>query len=136
MNKTFFLAWLIVFVVWMTGSFIVHGVLLQADYAALPALFRAEADAQQYFALMLLAHIIMSGALAWIYARGAQARPWLAQGLRFGVVIALLSVIPTYMIYYVVQPMPGWVVVKQIVFDTALLLLLGAFLGFVYRRQG
>ena len=135
MNKKFFLAWLIVFVVWMTGSFVVHGVLLQADYAGLPALFRPEADAQQYFALMLLAHIIMSGALAWIYARGAQARPWLAQGLRFGVVIALLSVIPTYMIYYVVQPMPGLVVVKQIVFDGALLLVLGAVLGFVYRRQ-
>ena len=60
MNKKFFIAWLVVFVVWMLGSFVVHGLLLQADYAKLPNLFRSEADSQQYFPLMLLAHVIMS----------------------------------------------------------------------------
>ena len=126
MNKRFLIAWLATFVVWMVGSYIVHGALLQADYKGLATLFRAEMDAQQYFPFMLLAHVIMAGAFTWIYARGVETKPWLGQGLRFGVVIALLAVVPTYLIYYAVQPMPGLLVIKQIVFDSILLLALGA----------
>ena len=135
MNKKFLIAWPVIFIVWMVGSFVVHGVLLNADYAKLANLFRPEADAQQYMPWMILAHVIMSGAFVWIYSRGVEARPWLGQGLRFGFVIALLTIVPTYMIYYVVQPMPGAVVVKQIVCDGVLLLVLGAVVAFLYRRD-
>ena len=135
MNKRFVVAWVVVFVVWMIGSFIVHGLLLHDDYTNLPNLFRPEADGQKYFPLMILAHVIMAGALAWVYARGVEAKPWLGQGIRFGIVIALLTVIPLYIIYYVVQPMPGMLVVKQIVFDSVLLLVLGAVVAFLYRGE-
>lgn len=135
MNRKFFIAWLVTFIAWMFGSFVVHGALLQADYAKLPQLFRAEADAQQYFPFMLLAHVLMSGAMARIYARGVEAKPWLGQGLRFGATVALLTVVPTYLIYYAVQPMPGAHVVKQIVFDGALVVLLGTLLAFLYRQR-
>jgi hypothetical protein len=134
MNKKFAIAWLSIFVVWMIGSFIVHGVLLHDDYAKLPNLFRPEADAEQYFPFMILAHVVMAGAFAWIYARGVEAKPWLGQGIRFGLVIALLTVVPTYTIYYAVQPMPGISVIKQMVFDGALLLVLGAVAAFLYRN--
>lgn len=135
MNKKFLLSWLVVFVVWMTGSFIVHGVLLHDDYAKLTQLFRSDADSEQYLPLMLLAHVILSAALVWIYQRGAEAKAWLAQGLRFGMAVALLTVVPTYMIYYVVQPMPGMLVLKQIAFDGVLMLLLGVVAAFLYRQQ-
>jgi hypothetical protein len=134
MNKRFFLAWLVVFIAWFIGSFIVHGVLLHADYAQLSNLFRKEAEAQNFFPLMILAHIIMSGAFVWIYARGVEARPWLGQGIRYGVAIVLLTTVPLYLIYYVVQPMPGATVAKQIVFDGILLLILGAIVAFMYRN--
>ena len=133
MNKKFVIAWVAVFIAWMVGSFVVHGVLLHADYAALPSLFRPEAEAQKYFPLMILAHVILSGAFVWIYSRGVQAKPWLAQGVRFGVAIALLTSVPMYLIYYVVQPMPGMHVAKQIVFDGTLMLVLGALVAFLYR---
>lgn len=135
MHKTFFIAWISLFVVWMLGSFVVHGVVLHDDYAKLSTLFRPEAEASSYFPLMLIAHAMMAGALAWIYGRGAEAKPWLPQGLRFGIAIALLAVVPGYMIYYVVQPMPGMVVLKQIVLDTILMLILGAVVAFIYRAS-
>jgi hypothetical protein len=135
MNKKFFIAWLVVFILWFAGSFLVHGVLLAADYGTLPNLFRTEEDSQQYFPYMALAHILMSGAFVWIYARGVETKPWLAQGVRFGIAVAVLTVIPTYMIYYVVQPMPGVMVVKQIVFDAILVVVLGAAAAFLYRAS-
>jgi hypothetical protein len=119
----------------MAGSFVVHGMLLHQDYAKLPGLFRTEAEAQAYFPLMILAHVVMAGAFTWIYSRGVQARAWIGQGLRFGLAAALLTVVPTYTIYYVVQPMPGPHVVKQIVFDGILILVLGAVVAFLYRQQ-
>jgi hypothetical protein len=126
MNARFLLAWLVLFLLWMAGSFVVHGVLLGGDYAKLvPALFRTPEAAQPYFPLMVIAHVLLSGAFAWIYQRGREDKPWLGQGARFGAAIALLTVVPTYLIYYVVQPMPGATVVKQIVFDGVLVVLLG-----------
>ena len=133
MNKKFFIAWIVVFVAWMAGSFVVHGVLLHDDYLRLPNLFRTEADAQRYFPLMILAHVILSGAFVWIYSRGVEASPWLPQGIRFGLAVALLTIVPTYMIYYVVQPMPGMTVVKQMVFDGILILILGDIAAFIYK---
>jgi hypothetical protein len=88
------IAWIVIFIAWMFGSFVVHGVLLHGDYARQPNLFRSEAEAQKYFPFMILAHVIMAGAFTWIYSRGAEAKPWLAQGLRFGLAVALLTVVP------------------------------------------
>lgn len=116
MNKKFLVAWLVVFVVWLVGGFVVHGVMLNTDYANLPDLFRSENEPQQYFPFMLLAHVLMAAAFVCIYTRGVESKPWLAQGLRFGLVIALLTTVPIYLIYYAVQPMPGMIVARQIVF--------------------
>ena len=38
MNKKFLISWVVIFVVWMAGSFVVHGVLLGDGYAQLPNL--------------------------------------------------------------------------------------------------
>lgn len=133
MDKRFLAAWLIVFIAWMAGSFGVHGVLLHDDYMTLPNLFRPEAEAQQYFPLMLLAHVILAGAFVWIYSRGVEDAPWTGQGIRFGLAVALLTIVPTYIIYHVVQPIPGRIAVRQIVFDGVLMLALGLLVAFLYR---
>ena len=133
MNKKFLIAWVVVFVAWFLGSFIVHGVLLRSDYAQLGSLFRSASDQQGFFPLMIVAHAMLSGAFVWIYARGVESKPWLAQGLRFAVAVALLTTVPTYIIYFAVQPMPGAVVIKQIVFDGVLTLVLGALVAWLYR---
>lgn len=135
MTKKFFIAWPVIFVVWFVGSFIVHGVLLHDDYMKLQNIFRPPQEANQYFHWMVIAHVIMSGALVWIYSRGAEVKPWFAQGARFGIAVALLTVVPTYMIYYVVQPMPADTVIKQIVFDGALTIVLGLVAAFMYRAR-
>ena len=133
MNKKFLVAWIVLFVAWFIGSFIVHGVLLSADYMHLTSLFRAEGDQQKYFPWLIVAHVMLSGAFVWIYARGVESKPWLAQGVRFGIAVAFLTTVPTYIIYFAVQPMPGEVVVKQIVFDGILTVVLGGIVAWLYR---
>jgi len=133
MSKKFLIAWIVLFAAWFLGSFVVHGVLLRSDYMQLTNLFRAEGDQRKYFPLMIVAHVILSGAFVWIYARGVEAKPWMAQGVRFGLAVALLTVVPTYMIYFVVQPMPADIVIKQIVCDGVLTIILGMIVAWLYR---
>ena len=133
MSKKFLIAWIVLFAAWFLGSFVVHGVLLRSDYMQLTNIFRAEGDQRKYFPLMIVAHVMLSGAFVWIYARGVEAKPWLAQGVRFGLAVALLTVVPTYMIYFVVQPMPADIVIKQIVCDGVLTIILGMIVAWLYR---
>ena len=132
--KTFVVAWIVAFVVWMFGSFVVHGVLLAGDYRALPALFRNEADGAAHFPFLLFAHAVASGALAWIYGRGVQTRPWVGQGVRFGFAAACLLPIYMYLVYFAVQPMPPALVVRQVIFDTLVVVLVSLAVAFVHRR--
>ena len=55
------------------------------------------------------------------------------QGIRFGLAMAALTVIPTYLIYHVVTPIALAVVIKQIVLDTIRLLLMGIVLAWINR---
>lgn len=134
MNKKFLVAWLVLFVLYMAGGFVIHGMLLADEYLA-TGLMRPEAEAQKLMHLMILAHVLMAGAFTWIYARGVENKPWLGQGLRFGLAVAVLFV-PIYIIYYVVQPTPGVLAVRQIAYDTILTLILGVAVAWLYRGQG
>lgn len=74
---------------------------------------------------MILAHVILAIGFTWIYRAGRDARPWLGQGVRFGLAVAVLATIPTYMIYFAVQPTPEALVMKPIVLDTISMVILG-----------
>ena len=129
MNRKFWISTVVVFVTLMAlGSFF-HGFLLEADYLGLPNLFRSEAECKQYFAFRLGSQLIMSGALVWIYRRGKESKPFLGQGLRFGLGIALVGVVPLHLIHYAIQPLPGLFVAKGISFDTLTMLATGVVLA-------
>lgn len=136
MNRKFFIAIVVMFIVSMVTDFIIHGLLLGADYARLAgSVFRTEQDSQQYFGWMLAAHVLIAAGFVWIYVKGREdGKPWLQQGLRYGVAVSVLTAIPGYLIYYVVQPLPGMLVAKQIVFSVIALLLMGVVVGWLYRR--
>lgn len=126
MNKKFVISSLVMAFAALMAGFVVHAVMLHGDYARLPTIFRSEADSQGYFGYMLFAHLLIGIGLTWIYRMGHQAgKGVVAQGLRFGAAIAVVSTVPTYLIYYAVQRLPSDLVAQQIVFDTICMLLLG-----------
>lgn len=135
MDKKFFIAWLVLFIIFMAGGMVVHGMLLSDEYMA-TGLMRSLPEQEQFMVWMILAHVMMAGAFTWIYARGVENKPWLGQGLRFGLALALFCTIPVYLIYYCVQPVPEMLVIRQIAYDTILMLVLGAVVAFLYRGQG
>lgn len=116
---------------WALG-FVVHNVLLAGDYATTGGM-RPPADVHPLIPFIILAHAIFGVAMAWVYFQGKEDKPWLMQGLRFGIAVACLSVIPMYLIYYVVTPVSSALAIKQIVFDTIRVGLMGVVLAWINR---
>ena len=66
MSKRFWLSFVVLFVVSMALDFLIHGWHLHAIYQSMPALYRSDADSQQYMGWMFLAHALIAYAFVWI----------------------------------------------------------------------
>jgi membrane protease YdiL (CAAX protease family) len=133
MNKTFAISVVVMFVVSMALGFVVHGLILGQAYASLPNLFRGEQDQAGHFGYMILAHVFIAIGFTWIYRQGRESKPWLMQGVRFGLAVAVLTTIPIYLIYFAVQPLPSDLVAQQIVYDTIATVIMGIVVAAVNR---
>ena len=135
MNKRFVLSVVAMFVMSMILGFVVHGVLLGSQYEKLTTvnLFRTPADAERHFGAMIAANVLIAIGWTWIYRFGRENKPWLGQGVRFGLAVAVLCTIPTYLIYFAVQPMPSDLVAMQIAYDTVATVIMGIVVAAVNR---
>ena len=136
MDKRFWICGLVMSIAALLLDFIVHALLLAPDYAALGTMYRSDADSQHYMPWMILAHVLIGFAMTWIYVQGfSSGKASSAQGLRFGFAMALFSVVPGYLIYYAVQPLPAVLVVKQIVFGSICMVLLSLLVAWLQPRR-
>lgn len=137
MDKRFWICGLAVSIAAMVLDFLIHGLLLQADYATLAAqgFVRGEEDSARHLPWMLLAHLFIGFGLTWLYRSLHPRATTPAHGLRFGAAVALAATIPGYLIYFAVQPWPAALVIKQIVLSTIAMLLLGLLLGWLQPRR-
>ena len=133
MNKRFLISGIAASLVFFLLGFLVHGVLLKDDYMQVKAIMRPESDMVAYMPYMVVAHILMGFAFAWIYSQGISGASWLAQGLRFGIAAALLVIVPWYLIYYSIQPWPGATTTKQIIFDGIGMVIAGLVVAFIQK---
>jgi len=138
MNKTFVVSVVVLFFVSMVLGMLVHGMLLADDYMKLQgSVFRTPQDSQDHFGAMIAAHVLLAIGFTWIYRQGRDsAKSFLGQGVRFGLAVAVLTTIPTYLIYFAVTRMPSDLVAKQIVFDVVAVVILGIVAAAVNRDYG
>jgi hypothetical protein len=132
MTRKCIISAVVMFVMAWALSFVVHGLILGPDYANTQGM-RPPAEAQQIIYWLILAQAIFGAAFAWVYFQGKEDKPWLMQGIRFGIAVACLTVVPTYLIYHVVTPVPLALALKQIVLDTIRVVLMGIVLAWVNR---
>lgn len=136
MDKRFWICGLVMSIAALLLAFVVHGLLLAPDYAALGTIYRSAADSQQYMLWMIFAHVSIGFTMTWIYAQGfSGGGSSSAQGLRFGCAMALFSTVPGYLIHYAVQPLPASLVFKQVMYGSIGMLLLGLLVAWLQPRR-
>lgn len=115
----------IVFVVLTGLDMLIHGFLLAGDYAAMGQILRPKDDMCTYMWFIHAGRAIMAVGLVWIYDRGKQMKPYMGQGVRFGLSVAAISCIPTSLVYYAILPETCAVACKQLVFGTIEMVVIG-----------
>ncbi len=131
--KQYLVAVAAVFVVMSILMFLVMGVLMADDALALGSLVRPAEE--QKIPLLLLSNLITALAFVWIYARGVEAKPWVGQGLRFGLAAWLFRPVGIFLINYATMPFPASFIVKQMVCTLPLVLAVGLTTACIYRPR-
>jgi hypothetical protein len=113
------------FVVQLAGLFLIHSVLLKQDYLDTAALWRPlDAQVTRVWAMLLAVLIYVVGAVL-IYRRGVEPKPWKGQGIRFGILLALVVVVYSSLSAWVIMPIPLILPVKWIVGESLLSVVFG-----------
>ena len=106
-----------------------HQLLLGRDYAAIEPIMRSKPDMEARMGFAVISSLIFSAAFVWIYSQGASARPWLGQGLRFGIAVWAIAKVPQYLTSYVIEPWPGVFVAKILAWELIGAALLGVLIA-------
>ena len=129
--KKLVLTIIVIFVVANLTGFFIHAILLAPDYMAVKEHYRPEGQEKMIF--ICLAYLAFAIGSDVVYAKGLENKPWLGQGLRFGILMWLILTVPSFFIAYAVQPVPTMLLVKQVLFEGVDKLLLGAITAALYR---
>lgn len=133
-RKRFLAAWAVVFVLVFFLGFLIHVVLLGGQYEGPDGMMRPEEEAKSYLPFIVLANLIFAFAFVYIYARGKEMRPWLGQGLRFGLLVWLIWAVPLFLIDYATMPVPAGLIGMQIGLELIDMLILGLAAAGIYRE--
>lgn len=132
MARKFLVSLVVMFIMAVVLGFIIHGLLLGNDYAQLQQMFR-DPDDKSHMPFLFIGQAFYAAGFTWIYLKGREDKPFLMQGVRYGLAVAVLAAVSMYLIYYAVQPLPGALVVKQIVFQTIGVVLMGIVIAWINR---
>lgn len=131
--KKFIPTVIVVFIVANIFGFLIHAVLLKPDYMPLADHYRRMGEEKMLF--ISLAYLSFAIGSVWVYAKGLENKSWLGQGIRFGIAMWLVLAIPSFLIAYAVQPVPGALVLKQVLFEGLDKILLGIITAALYRPE-
>jgi len=123
--KKLILAIVVAYVVLMGTNYLVHSVWLMPDYDAIPLSHRSAEQIIHRFWAMALGQFFFAAMFAYIYTRGREKKPWMPQGIRYGIVMTFMTVVPYSLSEYVVYRVPYMLAVKWMVAGGIQLIILG-----------
>lgn len=113
------------YIVLMGTNYLIHQVLLMPDYDANPLSHRATEAIMHRFWVMAIGQFLFAALFAYIYARGAENKPWVMQGIKYGILMTFFIVIPVSLNEYAVYLIPHIVAIKWMCFEGVQMILLG-----------
>lgn len=123
-------------VIYVLLNALIHGVLLNDIYMQNASVWRPESEMKSLFCFLLFGEGIFAFFYAMIFAAGYDASlPGLGQGLRFGLLMALLVAPFSALSWYTILPIPAALAVYWFIADFVAMLILGAAAGLLYKSK-
>jgi hypothetical protein len=123
--KKLLAAIVVAYIVLMATNYLVHSVWLMPDYNAIPASHRAIEGIMHRFWAMAIGQLFFAAMFAYIYTLGRQHKPWLGQGVRYGILMTLLAVVPMSLSEYDTYIIPYMLAIKWMIAGGIQLIILG-----------
>lgn len=134
MNKRFWMAFVACWVVGQVLGYLIHGLWLSDTYKSLADVWRPESEMQSMMWVMMLTAAVLVFAFCYIFTKGYEGKG-IMEGVRYGLLIALLCAIPQAFDSFVIYPIPLSLSVKWAVAGVAYFVILGAILASIYKRD-
>jgi hypothetical protein len=131
--KRYFLASAVVFVFIFIFEWIFHGVILGNMYAQTSYLWRPKEEMSLFMPWMVMGQLLFAFVFTFIFLKGYENKG-IAEGIRYGILIALLYV-PSMLIEYSVIPYPFELIIVWIIGGFLELPLAGAILATLYKPK-
>jgi uncharacterized membrane protein YagU involved in acid resistance len=125
------------FVILFVAGFLVHGVWLGDAYRQMRDAgfsFRAEEAMRHKLWIILVIHFLYSILFRLVYAKGMEEKPWVGQGIRYGTLATLFTVVPSALNDYVVYKLPHTMVIDWMVAGLITLILMGLVVAAILKR--
>ncbi|MEX2495507.1 MAG: hypothetical protein WD448_05420 [Woeseia sp.] len=132
MNKTFWIGFIVVYIVWQAISFVVHGIMLGDTYTSMWAVFRPEAQLNSMMWMMYLSSALYLFLFCYIFTKGYEGKG-IGEGLRFGLLMGLFFSIPMAIDSYVAYPLTENLAVIWFVTGVVSFMIVGAIFAAIYK---
>jgi hypothetical protein len=133
--KKLVLAIVVTYIVLMGTNYLIHNIWLMPYYNATPFSHRPTAEMMHRFWVMAIGQFLYAALFAFIYRRGAEKKPWAAQGIRYAIVMTLFTVIPYSLSNYVVYDVHYQLAIRWMVAGFVQLVLLGLIVAGICKEK-
>ena len=128
--KSFFITFVVIYILGSLLNFLIHGVLLMETYQSLSAVWRPDMDRLMW--LQFVTPIFLSFFFIYIFAKGREGKG-VMEGLRSGLIIWAFLSIPSVYGQYMTYPLPYSMVLQWLISDLFILSILGITVSLLYK---
>ncbi len=133
-NKTFWIGFVVVYVLWQALGFVIFGTMLADAHAGMTGVFRPAEQLNDMMWMMLVSSAVMMFMFCYIFTRGYEGKG-IMEGVRYGVLIAFLMASPMVIEQHVLYPVPENVATMWLVGIFVSFIIVGAAFAAIYKPQ-
>ena len=131
-NKTFWIGYVVVFVLLQVIGYLIHEVMMGDTYEALASIFRPEEQMNEMMWMMMLSGVVVLFLFCWIFTKGYEGGG-IIEGVRYGVLMGVFLGLPTSLDAYVIYPLTQYVATVWFVSAVVSFAIGGAVFAAIYK---
>ncbi len=131
-NKTFWIGFVVVYVVMQALGYVIHEVLMGDTYEKLASIFRPEAEMMDMMWMMMVSSAVTMYMFCYIFTRGYEGKG-IMEGVRFGALVSFLMAGAWSVDVHVIYPVPANVASIWLISGIASLMVAGAVFAAIYK---
>ena len=131
-NKTFWIGFIVIYIVMQVIGFVVHDILLQEHYAALADVFRPRPEMMSMMWLLYVSAALYMYLFCRLFVGGYEGKG-VGEGIRFGLLAGLFMAIPMSIDQYVIYPITPALAAIWFVTGVISFVIVGAIFAAIYK---